>query len=58
MKHCVLIHDICFSAHKRFAELLTREEKDLPNIRVSMERILTLPELKVKSFLIVNQKNL
>lgn len=38
-----------FSAHKRFTELLTKDEKDLPNVRVPMERILTLPELKVRS---------
>lgn len=38
-----------FSAHKRFTELLTRDEKDLPNIRVPMDRILSLPELKVRS---------
>lgn len=37
-----------FSAHKRFTELLTKDEKDLPNTRVPAERILTLPELKVK----------
>lgn len=40
---------VCFSAHKRFTELLTRDEKDLTNIRVPMEKILTLPELKVRS---------
>lgn len=34
-------------AHKRFTELLTKDEKDLPNVRVPMEKILTLPELKV-----------
>lgn len=51
------IHPFClFSGHKRFTELLTKEEKDLSNARVPMERILTLPELKVKSNLSVNQK--
>lgn len=38
-----------FSAHKRFSELLSKEEKDLANIRVPMDRILTLPELKVRT---------
>ncbi|KAG7522805.1 calcium and integrin-binding protein 1 [Solea senegalensis] len=37
-------------AHKRFTELLSKEEKDLPNTRVSMERILSLPELKSNPF--------
>nr|ACQ58520.1 Calcium and integrin-binding protein 1 [Anoplopoma fimbria] len=37
-------------AHKRFAELLTKDEKDLPNIRVPVQRILTLPELKSNPF--------
>ncbi|KAF7660450.1 hypothetical protein LDENG_00280910 [Lucifuga dentata] len=37
-------------AHKRFNELLSKEDKDLPNPRVSMERILTLPELKSNPF--------
>ncbi|XP_034032718.1 calcium and integrin-binding protein 1-like isoform X2 [Thalassophryne amazonica] len=37
-------------AHKRFSELLTKEEKALTNPRVPMERILTLPELKSNPF--------
>ncbi|KAM8892339.1 calcium and integrin-binding protein 1 [Spinachia spinachia] len=37
-------------AHKRFTELLTKDEKDLPDARVPMERILTLPELKSNPF--------
>ncbi|KAF3854634.1 hypothetical protein F7725_022689 [Dissostichus mawsoni] len=37
-------------AYKRFTELLTKDEKDLPNTRVPMERILTLPELKSNPF--------
>ncbi|XP_037624366.1 calcium and integrin-binding protein 1-like [Sebastes umbrosus] len=37
-------------AHKRFTELLTKDEKDLPNTRAPMERILTLPELKSNPF--------
>uniref|UniRef100_A0A8D3A660 EF-hand domain-containing protein n=1 Tax=Scophthalmus maximus TaxID=52904 RepID=A0A8D3A660_SCOMX len=37
-------------AHKRFTELLTKDEKDLPNARVPMERILTLQELKSNPF--------
>ncbi|XP_028264397.1 calcium and integrin-binding protein 1 [Parambassis ranga] len=38
-------------AHKRFTELLTREERDLNlNTRVPMARILTLPELKSNPF--------
>lgn len=45
------------SAHKRFTELLSKEEKELPNTRLPMEKILTLPELKVKSGVIVNHKN-
>lgn len=40
----------CFSAHKRYTELLTKDDltKDLSNIRVPMKKIHTLPELKVK----------
>ncbi|CAG5958218.1 calcium and integrin-binding protein 1 [Menidia menidia] len=37
-------------AHKRFTELLPKEEKNLPDTRVPMERILTLPELKSNPF--------
>ncbi|KAM4618336.1 calcium and integrin-binding protein 1 [Polymixia lowei] len=37
-------------AHKRFTELLSREDKALPNPRVPMESILTLPELKSNPF--------
>ncbi|XP_037307923.1 calcium and integrin-binding protein 1-like [Pungitius pungitius] len=37
-------------AHKRFTELLTKDEKDQLNARVPMERILTLPELKSNPF--------
>ncbi|XP_008310753.1 calcium and integrin-binding protein 1 [Cynoglossus semilaevis] len=37
-------------AHKRFTELLTKDEKDIPNARIPMERILTLPELKSNPF--------
>ncbi|KAM6937721.1 calcium and integrin-binding protein 1 [Xenentodon cancila] len=37
-------------AHKRFTELLTREEKSRQNARLPMERILTLPELKSNPF--------
>lgn len=37
-------------AHKRFSELLTKDEKDIPNVRVPVERILTLPELKSNPF--------
>ncbi|XP_072241661.1 calcium and integrin-binding protein 1-like [Leuresthes tenuis] len=37
-------------AHKRFTELLTKEEKAIPNTRVPMDRILTLPELKANPF--------
>lgn len=52
------IHPFCmFSGHKRFTELLTKDEKGRPDARVSMEKILTLPELKVESNFIVNHKN-
>ncbi|XP_061825939.1 calcium and integrin-binding protein 1-like [Nerophis lumbriciformis] len=37
-------------AHKRFTELLKKEEQDVPNARVPMEKILTLPELKSNPF--------
>ncbi|KAM3609410.1 uncharacterized protein V6R79_014346 [Siganus canaliculatus] len=37
-------------AHKRFTELLTKDEKGLPNVRISMDRILALPELKSNPF--------
>lgn len=37
-------------AHKRFTELLTKEEKNHPETRVPMQRILTLPELKSNPF--------
>ncbi|KAM9807792.1 calcium and integrin-binding protein 1 [Neosynchiropus ocellatus] len=37
-------------AHKRFSDLLTKDEKSLPNARVSMDRILELPELKCNPF--------
>lgn len=37
-------------AHKRFTELLPKEEKDLANVRAPMDRILTLPELKSNPF--------
>ncbi|KAM4572256.1 calcium and integrin-binding protein 1 [Odontesthes bonariensis] len=37
-------------AHKRFTELLSKEEKDIPNARVPMDTILTLPELKANPF--------
>lgn len=42
-----------FSAHKRFTELLSKDEKDLPNTRLPMEKILTLPELKVNSKIVL-----
>lgn len=57
-RHCcyfsnvvLLMEDLfcSFSAHKRFTELLSKEEKDLANVRAPMDRILTLPELKVRS---------
>lgn len=37
-------------AHKRFSELLSKEERNLINPRVPMEKILTLPELKSNPF--------
>lgn len=37
-------------AHKRFFELLTKDEKGIPDVRVPIERILTLPELKSNPF--------
>ncbi|XP_022053890.1 calcium and integrin-binding protein 1 [Acanthochromis polyacanthus] len=37
-------------AHKRFSELLSKDERNFENTRVSMERILTLPELKSNPF--------
>ncbi|XP_077565660.1 calcium and integrin-binding protein 1 [Stigmatopora nigra] len=37
-------------AHKRFRELLANDEKNIPNARVPMEKILTLPELKSNPF--------
>ncbi|XP_008274092.1 calcium and integrin-binding protein 1 [Stegastes partitus] len=37
-------------AHKRFSELLSKEERDRPDTRVPMEKILTLPELKSNPF--------
>ncbi|XP_053282546.1 calcium and integrin-binding protein 1 [Pleuronectes platessa] len=37
-------------AHKKFSELLTKDERDLQNIRVPMETILTLQELKSNPF--------
>uniref|UniRef100_A0A3Q3X512 EF-hand domain-containing protein n=1 Tax=Mola mola TaxID=94237 RepID=A0A3Q3X512_MOLML len=37
-------------AHKRFTELLSKEERELPNTRLPMEKILTLPELKSNPF--------
>lgn len=50
MKPFKLVFPSCFSAHKRYTELLTKEDltKDLSNIRVPMKKIHTLPELKVK----------
>ncbi|XP_030221925.1 calcium and integrin-binding protein 1 [Gadus morhua] len=37
-------------AHKRFTELLSREDKNLPDPRAPTEAILTLPELKSNPF--------
>ncbi|XP_076863765.1 calcium and integrin-binding protein 1 [Brachyhypopomus gauderio] len=37
-------------AHKRYTELLAREDRHLPNPRVPMNRVLTLPELKSNPF--------
>uniref|UniRef100_A0A1A8L6Y0 Calcium and integrin binding 1 (Calmyrin) n=2 Tax=Nothobranchius TaxID=28779 RepID=A0A1A8L6Y0_9TELE len=37
-------------AHKRFTELLPKEEKNSTNARVPMTKILTLPELKSNPF--------
>ncbi|XP_048886508.1 calcium and integrin-binding protein 1-like [Brienomyrus brachyistius] len=37
-------------AHKRFTELLARDDRNCPNPRVPMSRILTLPELKSNPF--------
>lgn len=37
-------------AHKRFSELLSKEERNLINPRVPMDKILTLPELKSNPF--------
>ncbi|XP_043980944.1 calcium and integrin-binding protein 1-like [Gambusia affinis] len=37
-------------AHRRFTELLARDERNHPNPRVPMEVILTLPELKSNPF--------
>ncbi|CAL8375614.1 unnamed protein product [Arctogadus glacialis] len=37
-------------AHKRFTELLSREDKNLPEPRAPTEAILTLPELKSNPF--------
>uniref|UniRef100_A0A668AVM4 Calcium and integrin binding 1 (calmyrin) n=1 Tax=Myripristis murdjan TaxID=586833 RepID=A0A668AVM4_9TELE len=38
------------NAHKRFTELLSKEDKALPNPRIPMQSILTLPELKSNPF--------
>lgn len=37
-------------AHKRFSELVAKEERSNPGLRVPMEKILTLPELKSNPF--------
>ncbi|XP_006629147.2 calcium and integrin-binding protein 1 [Lepisosteus oculatus] len=37
-------------AHRKFTELLSREERQFPSSRVSMEKILSLPELKCNPF--------
>lgn len=48
-----LIVTSCFySAHKRFNELLSKEEKECADVRVSMNKILTLPELKVNNVML------
>lgn len=53
----IALNDFCsFSAHKRFTELLTKDEKDRLHTRIPMDRILTLPELKVKTCFLVNLK--
>lgn len=37
-------------AHKRFSELVAKEERSSPSLRVPMEKILTMPELKSNPF--------
>uniref|UniRef100_A0A4W5JB63 Calcium and integrin binding 1 (calmyrin) n=1 Tax=Hucho hucho TaxID=62062 RepID=A0A4W5JB63_9TELE len=37
-------------AHKRFSELLSKEDRNLPTPRVPMEKVLSLPELKSNPF--------
>ncbi|XP_037538640.1 calcium and integrin-binding protein 1 [Nematolebias whitei] len=37
-------------AHNRFTELLPKEDKGIPDVRVPMERMLSLPELKANPF--------
>lgn len=46
---------LLFRAQKRFTELLNREDRNLQNARIPMERICTLPELKVKRYFLVKQ---
>lgn len=49
MKPFDLAFLFCLSAHKRYTELLSKEDltRDLSNVRVPMKKIHTLPELKV-----------
>ena len=57
------VYVIVLSAHKRFCELLSKEERNHSNSiqRVPMDQILTLPELKVKiteTLNVINCRNL